>query len=197
MRPPVIGFALCGSFCTFDQVIKVLKRVAGEYHVIPIMSPNSASIDTRFGCAGEFVKEIERICGRPVITKIEETEPIGPQKLLDLLVIAPCTGNTTAKIANGITDTGVTMAYKAHMRNQRPVLLAISTNDALSANAPNIGILLNRKHNYFVPFYQDDPFQKPTSLTADFEMIPEAIEAALQGRQLQPVVRCAPEITYK
>jgi dipicolinate synthase subunit B len=189
VKPTVIGFALCGSFCTFEQVIKVLKRVAAEYTVIPIMSQNSASTDTRFGTADAFIKEIESICKRPVITRIEETEPIGPERLLDLLVIAPCTGNTIAKIASGITDTGVTMAYKAHLRNQRPVLLAVSTNDALGANAPNIGLLLNRRHNYFVPFYQDDPFLKPTSLTADFDLIPEAIEAALEGRQLQPMIR--------
>lgn len=189
MKPTVIGFALCGSFCTFDQVIKVLKRVAEKYTVIPIMSQNSASTDTRFGTAEGFLKEIESICEKPVITKIEETEPIGPKRLLDLLVIAPCTGNTIAKIANGITDTGVTMAYKAHMRNQRPVLLAISTNDALGANAPNIGLLLNRRHHFFVPFFQDDPVLKPTSMTADFDLIPEAIEAALEGRQLQPIVR--------
>lgn len=195
MNPTVIGFALCGSFCTFDQVINVLKRVAEKYSVIPIMSQNSASIDSRFGEASDFIAQVESICGRPVITKIEESEPIGPKKLLDLLIIAPCTGNTLAKIANGITDTGVTMAYKAHLRNQRPVLLAISTNDALGANAPNIGQLLNRKHNYFVPFYQDDPINKPTSAIADFEKIPEAIEEALKERQLQPLMCSDPLIT--
>lgn len=195
MNPTVIGFALCGSFCTFDQVIDILKRVAEKYSVIPIMSHNSASIDSRFGEASDFIARVESICGRPVITKIEESEPIGPQKLLDLLIIAPCTGNTIAKIANGITDTGVAMAYKAHLRNQRPVLLAISTNDALGANAPNIGRLLNRKHNYFVPFYQDDPFNKPTSAIADFDQIPKAIEAALKERQLQPLMCSNPLYT--
>ncbi len=189
MSLPVVGFALSGSFCTYDQVYAVLRKLALDYTVIPIMSQHSASIDSRFGYALDFKNELESICGRRVMTTIGEAEPIGPKGLLDLLVIAPCTGNTLAKIANGITDTSVTMAYKAHMRNGRPVLIAVSTNDALGANLTNIGTLLNRKNNYFVPFYQDDPEKKPLSAVADFHVIPECVKAALNGVQLQPVIK--------
>lgn len=155
----------------------------------PIMSEIGQSCDTRFGRAEEFKEKIHSICGKPIMTTIAQVEPIGPQKLLDVLLIAPATGNTIAKIAAGIADTTVTMAVKSHLRNQRPVVIAVSTNDGLGANARNIGALMARKHIYFVPFYQDDPEGKPNSLLADMDKVAETIEAALKGRQLQPILR--------
>lgn len=185
-----IGFAVCGSFCTFEKAIGALEKTKEVYETVtPVMSENAYSTDTRFGTARSFIERIETICGKKIIRTIEQAEPIGPQALLDILVIAPCTGNTIAKLASGITDTSVTMAAKAHLRNNRPVLIAVSTNDGLSGNAANIGKLLNRKNIFFVPYYQDDPIKKPASLTADFTILPEAIEAALKGIQLQPVLR--------
>lgn len=189
MKKPVVGFAMCGSFCTFRQVIDVLKLLPEQYDVVPILSPNAASIDSRFGRAADFRAEVEEICGREAITTIGGAEPIGPKKLLDLLLIAPCTGNSLAKLAHGISDTCVTLAYKSHLRNARPALIAVSTNDALSQNAASIGTLMARRHTYFVPFAQDDAEGKPTSLVAKFELIPASIEAALEGRQLQPLLR--------
>ncbi|MDR2606066.1 MAG: dipicolinate synthase subunit B [Oscillospiraceae bacterium] len=186
---PTVGFALCGSFCTFEEVIRALRAAAEIYNIIPIMSNTSAVTDSRFGKASDFKSEIESICKRKVLVSLPDVEPIGPKKLLDLLVIAPTTGNTLAKLASGISDTGVTLAYKAHLRNSRPVLIAISTNDALSNNAANIGVLLNRRNHFFVPFGQDDPSGKPTSLVADFSLIPDAIDAALHGKQLQPILK--------
>ncbi|MCL2013793.1 MAG: dipicolinate synthase subunit B [Oscillospiraceae bacterium] len=188
MKKIKIGFAMCGSFCTFDDSIKQLERlVSGGYDVTPIMSFNAYSIDTRFGKAADFVRRIEQICGRPVIRTIEGAEPAGPGKLYELVLVSPCTGNTLAKLANSITDTPVTMAVKSQIRNSRPALIAISTNDALSGNSRNIGVLLNSKNYYFVPLHQDDPHKKPTSLIANFELIPSAAEAALNGLQLQPM----------
>ena len=183
-----IGFALCGSFCTFSQVLPAMAALAKEYDIVPILSPAAAGTDTRFGTAEEHVKAITAICGRPPLTTLAEVEPIGPRKLLDALVIAPCTGNTLAKLSHGIADTSVTMAAKSHLRNGRPVVVAISTNDALSGAAENIGRLLNRKHYYFVPFGQDDPVGKPTSMVAHFDKLPAALEAALQGQQIQPLL---------
>ena len=184
-----IGFAFCGSFCTYSQAMEVLERVQSRYgDVLPIVSEAGAATDTRFGAAHDFMREMERICGRRVVDSIAKAEPIGPRHLLDVLVICPCTGNTLAKLACGITDTTVTMAAKAHLRNGAPLVLAISTNDALAASAKHIGALMDKKNVYFVPFRQDDPVGKPTSLTADFSRVNAAIEAALQGRQLQPVV---------
>lgn len=183
-----IGFALCGSFCTFSQVFPVLEIVARKHNVIPIVSENTSCIDSRFGTAQCHKETLERICGREPIDTIAEAEPIGPKKLLDLLVIAPCTGNTLAKLAHSIADTPVTMAVKSHLRNARPVLVAISTNDALAGAAENIGKLLARKHYYFVPFGQDDPEKKPTSIVADFSRIPDALEFALEGKQIQPLI---------
>ncbi len=189
-----IGFALCGSYCTFEKAIGALENIKQHYTTVtPIMSENACSTDTRFGNARGFVDRIENICGNKVICTIKDAEPFGPQALLDILVIAPCTGNTIAKLAAGVTDTCVTMAAKAHLRNSRPVLIAISTNDGLSGNAANIGKLINRKNIYFVPYYQDDPAKKPASVTADLSLLPDAIEAALNGVQLQPVLRSAPE----
>ena len=183
-----IGFAMCGSFCTFDQVFPVMEELAQKYHVTPIFSFASASVDSRFGTAAEHLQKAEAICGRKVLRTIAEVEPIGPKKLLDALVVAPCTGNTLAKLAHSIADTPVTMAVKSHLRNGRPVIVAISTNDALAGAAENIGKLLARKHCYFVPFGQDDAFKKPTSIVADFSKIPEALESALEQRQIQPIL---------
>ena len=183
-----IGFAMCGSFCTFSKVFPIMESLAYNNKVFPILSGASATVDSRFGQAADFVAFAERICNRSVIRTISEAEPIGPQKLLDALVIAPCTGNTLAKLAHGIADGPVTMAAKSHLRNGRPVIVAVSTNDALGAAAENIGKLLARKHYYFVPFRQDDPERKPTSMVADFSLIPDTVTAALEGRQLQPVL---------
>ncbi|NMA37156.1 MAG: dipicolinate synthase subunit B [Papillibacter sp.] len=183
-----LGFALTGSMCTLESVIEELKKLAEIYDIIPIMSPVASTADSRYGLASTFTEAVRTICGKDIITTIEGAEPIGPMKLLDVLVIAPCTGNTIAKIANGITDTCVTLAYKAHMRNGGPVVIAVSTNDGLSANAVNIGRLLERKNVYLVPYGQDNPTGKPTSPVADFSKIGATIEAALNGRQLQPLL---------
>lgn len=189
MRPESLGFALCGSFCTFAPVLEALARLARDYETVqPILSFAAASADSRFGAAAEFRSRIETICRRPVWDSLTQVEPIGPRKLLDLLVVAPCTGNSLAKLAAGIADTPVTLACKAHLRNGRPVVLAVSTNDGLGANAKSIGALLDRKHIYFVPFGQDDPENKPASLVADMGRIPETVAAALAGRQLQPML---------
>lgn len=190
MIDQTVGFAVCGSFCTHAKAMEALEQVKARFStVIPIVSESTAATDTRFGPAHELMREMERICDRRVISSIREAEPIGPKKLLDLLIIAPCTGNTLGKLACGITDTAVTMAAKAHLRNQRPLLIAPSTNDGLTASAPNLGALLSRKYIYFVPFGQDDPVKKPTSLVADFSLVADAAQAALEGRQLQPLLR--------
>lgn len=183
-----IGFAMCGSFCTYASVFPVLETLTEMHHVIPILSASSQVIDSRFGTAAAHWDHIRNICGCDPLSTIEEVEPIGPRKLLDALVIAPCTGNTLAKLAHSIADGPVTMAAKSHLRNGRPVVLAVSTNDALSGAAENIGRLLARKHYYFVPFGQDDPVGKPTSMVADFEKIPQALDAALKGQQMQPLI---------
>ena len=181
-----VGFAFCGSFCTYDMAMTALEEVKRRYSdVTPIISEKSAATDTRFGAAHDFMKEMQRICDK---RPIKAAEPIGPQKLLDVMVICPCTGNTLAKLATGITDSSVTMAAKAHLRNGRPLIIAVSTNDGLSGSAKNIGTLLDKKNVYFVPFRQDDPAKKPTSLVADFTKIPETIEAARKGEQIQPLL---------
>lgn len=183
-----IGFAMCGSFCTYASVFPVMEVVARDHHVIPIFSAASYAIDSRFGTAQNHIRRASEICGTDPLHTIEEVESIGPKKLLDALIIAPCTGNTLAKLAHSIADTPVTMAVKSHLRNGRPVIIAVSTNDALAGAAENIGKLLGRKHYYFVPFGQDDPAQKPTSMVADFTKIPETLDAALNGWQIQPVL---------
>lgn len=183
-----VGFAMCGSFCTFSRVFPVMEQLSREYDLIPIFSQSVGTISSRFGAPEEFRTKAAAICGRPPIESIAQAEPIGPKKLLDALVIAPCTGNTLAKLAHSIADTPVTMAAKSHLRNARPILVAVSTNDALAGAAENIGKLLARKHYYFVPFRQDDPVGKPTSLVADFFQLPEALRLALEGRQLQPIL---------
>ena len=189
MEPIRVGFAFCGSFCTFRQAMTVLERVHARYgDVTPIVSETSAATDSRFGPAHEYMREMERICDKRVIDSIPKAEPIGPKHLLDVLVICSCTGNTLAKLANGITVTTVTMVAKAHLRNGGPVVLCLATNDGLAASAKNIGTLLDKKNVYFVPFGQDDPVEKPTSLVADFSRVNDAIDAALRGEQLQPLL---------
>ncbi|MGN0674481.1 MAG: dipicolinate synthase subunit B [Oscillospiraceae bacterium] len=189
LRGKKIGFAVCGSFCTFRKAFAQLERlIADGADVTAIMSFNAALLDTRFGKAAEHIEYLERVTGKKVIKTIEDAEPIGPKKMFDVLLIAPCTGNTMAKLALGIIDTPVTMAAKSHIRNARPVVLAPSTNDGLSGSAKNIGALLNYKSVYFVPLGQDDFTGKPRSLSADFGRIPEAVEAALEGIQLQPLI---------
>ena len=184
-----IGFAICGSFCTFKSVFKEIENLVNMgYDVVPIMSENSFSFDTRFGTAEFWQNELKRITNKEIIHTIKDAEPIGPKKLLDLLVIAPCTGNTLAKLSNGISDTSVTLATKAHLRNARPVVIAVSTNDALSGAGKNIGNLLNYKNTYFVPFRQDSFSNKPCSCVADFTLLPQTIENALNGIQLQPIL---------
>ncbi len=184
-----VGYAMCGSFCTLKRAVEELKVLKEKgFDIYPIMSPITYSTDTRFGKAADFIKEVEETCGKKIISTVKEAEPIGPKALFDVLVISPCTGNTLGKIANGITDSSVAMAAKAHLRNARPLVLAIATNDALSASAKNIGSLLNTKNVYFVPFGQDDVFKKPTSLISDFSLIYDTVISALDGKQLQPIL---------
>ena len=183
-----IGFALCGSLCTYEQVFPAIEAVAKEHTVIPIFSEVSYTTDSRFGTHLSHIELVEQICGNKILHTIEEVEPIGPKKLLDALIIAPCTGNTLAKLAHSIADGPVTMAAKSHLRNGRPVLVAVSTNDALAGAAENIGKLLGKKNYYFVPFGQDNPEKKPTSMVADFSKIPAALNAALAGQQIQPIL---------
>ena len=183
-----IGFAMCGSFCTFHEVFPVMELLARDYRITPVFSEIAYSVDSRFGAAKDHITLASDICGTEPLHTIAQVEPIGPRKLFDALVIAPCTGNTLAKLARSIADGPVTMAAKSHLRNGRPVIVAVSTNDGLAGAAENIGKLLARKHYYFVPFGQDDPEKKPTSLIADFSRIPQALEAALEGRQLQPIL---------
>lgn len=189
MRKERVGFAVCGSFCTHAKVLEALGELVKEYEtVIPIASEMSAFTDTRFGSADDLLGRLEELTGREVWYDIPSVEPIGPKKLLDVLVIAPATGNTVAKLAAGITDTAVTMAAKAHLRNGGPVVIALASNDGLSAGAKNIGELLVRKNYYFVPFGQDNAIQKPCSLVADFPKITETVDAALRGEQIQPLL---------
>lgn len=184
-----IGFAICGSFCTFSKAFPQLERlIAMGAEVTAIMSFNAAYIDTRFGKSEEHIEYLEKVTGKRVMRSIVEAEPIGPKKMFDALIIAPCTGNTMAKLALGIIDTPVTMAAKSHIRNAAPLIIAPSTNDGLAGSAKNIGALLNYKCVYFVPFGQDDSTGKPRSLSADFERIPETVSAALDGVQIQPLI---------
>ena len=189
MRKGRVGFAVCGSFFTHEKVLRALEEVTKLYEtVIPIVSEISAFTDTRFGTSEDLLDRLEELTGREVLCDIPSVEPIGPKGLLDVLVIAPATGNTIAKLAAGITDTTVTMAAKAHLRNGRPVVIAMASNDGLAAGAKNIGELLVRKNYYFVPFGQDSAVMKPCSLVADFTKIPETLDAALRGEQLQPIL---------
>ena len=185
-----IGVALTGSFCTYEKAFVQLRKLKKEgAEIVTIFSNASQTIDSRFGSPEDFMRKAEEITGsRPLLT-ISQAEPIGPKSLLDLLIILPCTGNTVAKLANGITDSPVLMAAKAHLRNEKPLLISISTNDALGMNMKNIGILLNVKHIFFVPFGQDAPEKKPNSMIAKTEMLIPAAEAALEERQYQPVIQ--------
>ena len=185
----MIGYALCGSYCTHKASLDQLELLLGEgYEIQPIVSENVYSTDTRFGSAQALNIKLSEMCGREVIHTIVDAEPLGPKSPLDMLVICPCTGNTLAKIAMGITDTAVTMAAKAHLRSNRPLVIALASNDALSSNLKNIGLLLSRKSIYFVPMSQDDPAAKPTSLVADFDQIPDCVENALNRVQSQPIL---------
>lgn len=183
-----IGYALTGSFCTVGSAIETLRRIKGQHEITPIISDNVAKTDTRFGKAYDTVSTLTEICGCPPITEIKDAEPLGPSRPLDLLIICPCTGNTLAKLAGGITDTAVTMAAKAHLRTDRPLVIALATNDALSQNLKNIATMLSRKSVYFVPFGQDSPLSKPHSLISDFSLMEKTVEYALCGKQLQPLL---------
>ena len=183
-----IGLALTGSYCTYDKAFAAIEELCKKYDVTAIISETASVTDSRFGASEDFIRRLETMTGKRVLKSIVEVEPIGPQKMFDVLVIAPCTGNTAAKLANGITDSCVTMAAKSHLRNGRPVLLAIGTNDGLSGSAKNIAELLNRKNIYFLPFYQDDPIGKPRSLASDYSMLERGILDALEGKQSQPIL---------
>ncbi len=186
----MIGYAFCGSFCTHKKSIEMLEKIIKSgYDVQPIMSETVYNTNTRFGNASELIEKVVEMCGREVIHTIVQAEPLGPKVKLDALIISPCTGNTLAKMANGITDTSVTMAAKAHLRSNRPLVLALASNDALSANLKNVGTLLSRKSVYFVPLEQDEPVEKPHSLIADFNLLPETLSFALQGKQYQRVFK--------
>ena len=185
-----VGFAMCGSFCTIADAITQMKLlVESGYDVLPIMSETAFSTDTRFGKAEDIHKKIKNICCKEILHTIEKAEPIGPKNLTDIMIIAPCTGNTLSKLATSSIDTSVTMAAKSHLRSQKPLLIALATNDGLSGSAKNIGTMLNRKNVYFVPMSQDDPIKKPTSLVSHFELIVPAMEAAIIGYQIQPIFR--------
>ena len=190
MKNITVGYALCGSFCTLSHSLNVLEELSGyDINILPIMSRIVYSTDTRFGKADDIIKRVEMICGNSVIHTIAAAEPIGPKNLLDAIIVCPCTGNTASKIALGITDTPVTMAVKAHLRNNKPVILGLASNDALGATAKNIGLLHNTKNIYFVPYRQDDPLSKNNSLVCDFSLTVPTLQAALAGKQLEPVVK--------
>lgn len=189
MKKCRLGFAVTGSFCTLKKTLEIMKKVKAEgYDIFPIVSEIVYSTDTRFGESLYFINEIENICGRKVIKSVKESEPIGPKGFIDALVVLPCTGNTLAKTANGITDSSVTMAIKAHLRNDRPVLIGVSTNDGLGNSAKNIGKLMNMKNIFLIPFRQDDCKNKPNSLVADFDLTIPALECAIEKKQIQPLL---------
>ena len=183
-----IGYCFTGSFCTFARSLRVLERLVADGHdIVPIMSENAFYTDTRFQKAEEFSTRVEGLCGKRIIHTVADAEPLGPRIHLDALIVAPCTGNTLAKVARGITDTAATMAIKAHLRSDRPLIIALASNDAMSQNLSSISAVLNRKAVYFVPMRQDSPTDKPHSLVAEMEMIPEALSAAMRAEQLRPV----------
>ena len=184
-----IGFVLTGSFCTFSRVLPVIGRLIERGDAVtPILSDNAGTLDTRFGTAAHWRGELTALTGIAPIDSIVSAEPIGPKALFDVLVVAPCTGNTLARLAHGLTDTPATMAVKSHLRGERPVVLAVSTNDGLSGSAANLGTLLNRRHYYFVPLRQDAPHTKPRSLVAEMTLLPDTVDSAMQGKQLQPIL---------
>ena len=183
-----LGYAICGSFCTFYKTLKVMEECKElGYDIVPIMSHNAYTTDTRFGKASDFIWQVEDICGKKIIYDIKGAEPIGPTGMTDIMLVAPCTGNTLAKLANSIVDTSVTMAVKSHLRNNKPVVVAVSTNDALGGSGKNIASLMNMKNYYFVPMKQDSPIDKPTSIVADFSLIPDTLQKAVTKLQIQPV----------
>ncbi len=184
-----VGFAMCGSFCTMTRAMEQMEKLSGSYRILPVMSQNVFETDTRFGRAEDFITRAEQISGQRVLHTIVEAEPIGPKGLADVMVVCPCTGNTLSKIAGGITDTSVTMAVKSSLRIGIPVVLCVASNDSLGASGPNIARLMNTKNVFFVPMSQDDPVKKPFSLVADFSLLQECVEAALEKRQVQPVFR--------
>ena len=192
MKTLRIGLALTGSYCTYEKALEALETLCRRHDVTALMSETAYGTDTRFGAAADFIRRLETITGKPVLHSIPEAEPIGPGDMFDVLAVAPCTGNTAAKLAAGITDTAATMAVKSHLRCGKPVVLAFGSNDGLSASARNIGELLNRKHIYFVPMYQDDPEKKPRSLAADYGRLEETILAAYEGRQVEPILAACP-----
>lgn len=189
LKDKKIGFILTGSFCTFNKTIEQMENIKKqEADIVPIMSYNSYELDTKFGKAKEFIDKIKNITGKDIIHTIQDAEPIGPKHLTDIMIIAPCSGNTIAKLANGITDSPALMAAKSHLRNSNPLVIAISTNDGLSGSAENIGKILNRNNYYFVPFRQDNPITKPRSLVFDPNLIVKTLELALDGEQIQPII---------
>ncbi len=189
MENLTFGYALTGSFCTFEKSLKQIEYlIQNNINILPIMSFNAYSLDTRFGKAKYFVDTIEALTGNKVIHTITDAEPIGPKSLTDLMIVSPCTGNTLSKLANGIYDTPVTLGVKSHLRNQKPVLLGVSSNDSLSTSAKNIGTLLNFKHYYFIPMRQDDPIKKPFSVVCDFDKTYEAAKLALENKQIEPII---------
>lgn len=189
MTPRRLAFCMTGSFCTFEEAFKQMERLQSlGYEILPVFSFNAASLDTRFGRAEDHLNRARQISGHEPILTIQDAEPLGPKDMTDILLVCPCTGNTLAKLALSITDTPVTMAVKSHLRAEKPVVLCPATNDALRGSAKNIGALLNGKNCYFVPFRQDNPKKKPASLVADFDCVPQALEAAFHGSQLQPVL---------
>lgn len=184
----MIGFAMCGSFCNMQRAVDEMKALTDKgYDILPIMSYNVYKTDTKFGKAQDFISKVTEITGREIIHTIPDAEPIGPKIKLDCLCICPCSGNTLAKLAHGICDTPVTMAAKAHLRNERPLVIALASNDALAGNAVNVGIMLSRRHVYFVPFTQDDPGKKPRSVVCNFSLLEETIDNAMQNKQIQPI----------
>lgn len=185
-----IGFAMCGSFCTFSKAIAEMENLLNNgFDVQPIMSFNAYNLDTKFGKAKDFINKIEKMCEKQIIHTIQDAEPIGPNKMVDLMLVAPCTGNTLAKLCNAVTDTPVTMAVKSHLRIQRPVVIALASNDALGASAQNIGRILNTKNIFLTPLSQDDFLKKPQSLVANFNLILNIVEKALVGKQIQPILK--------
>ena len=189
MKKLRIGLALTGSYCTYEKALAAMERLAARHEVTALMSETAFATDSRFGAAADFIRRLEQITGRPVLHTIAAAEPIGPKGYFDVLAVAPCTGNTAAKLAAGITDSAVTMAVKSHLRGGKPVVLAFGSNDGLSASAKNLGELMNRKHYYFVPMYQDAPESKPRSLAADYDLLEATILAAAEARQLQPMIK--------
>ena len=186
----IIGYAMCGSFCTLEKSISQMRLLSAKgYSIQPFMSENVYSTDTRFGKCEDIRKTVEEICGKKIVHTITEAEPFGPSKPLDAMIVSPCTGNTLAKLAHGITDTAVCMAVKAHMRNDRSLIIALATNDALSASLQNIATMMSRKNVYFIPLSQDDPLKKPHSLVCDFEKTEETLISAINGKR-------APKIIY-